>query len=81
MGREEGTFPMSGGVSMARRMTNAVGANFVQGSVQSSKLQATSWAGSESYGLGTNSVGQGTRILRLTKLDRSSLVSGKMWGF
>ena len=54
MGREEGTFPMLGGGSMARRMTNVVGANSVQGSVRSSKVRATTWVGPESYGLGTD---------------------------
>ena len=54
MGREQGTFPMPGGGSMTRRMTNVVGTNSVQDSVQLDKLRTTSWADRESYGLGTN---------------------------
>ena len=54
MGREQGTFPMLGEGSMARRMTNVVGTNSVQGSVQSGKVRATTWANLESYDLGND---------------------------
>ena len=38
---------------IAWRMTNIIGANSIQGSVQSGKLRATMWLGSESYDMGT----------------------------
>ena len=49
--------------SIARRMTNVVGANSVQGSIRSGKMQATMWAGPESYGLGIDMWARGRRFL------------------
>ena len=54
---------MLGRGSMARRMTNVVGANSVQGSIRSGKVRATAWAGPESYGLGIDTWARGRGFL------------------
>ena len=49
--------------SMARMMTNVVGANSVQGSIRFGKVRTTTWAGPESYGLGTDTWARGREFL------------------
>lgn len=63
------------GRSMAQRMPHVVGTNSVHGSVQSSMLQATTWAWPINFGLGTNAWARGRRILRRSMLDRGGLAS------
>ena len=48
---------------MAQRMINMVGVNSVHGSVWSSKLRATTWAGPVNFGVGTGGWAKGNIFL------------------
>lgn len=48
---------------VARRMTNAIGADFVHGFVRLSKLWATSWANQLNSSLGTDMWAKGGEFL------------------